>query len=215
MRALRRNRSGTATVEFAIIAPVLVSLLFSVCDLTPSILARFKAGNSTFSVADVTSQYSVVLGSDLVNIFAAGADAMAPYPSANFSLRISNIGSDGAGNAVVYWSCANGTYSPLTATSRVTTTPTATPIANLLNTSSAGANTSFIMVEASYLYTAPAQFLMKTAQTINAYAYSVPRNSAYIIPSNGDPNWSPAGPASIQFYASYPLGNGINCTSGF
>ncbi|RYE99252.1 MAG: pilus assembly protein, partial [Oxalobacteraceae bacterium] len=54
LRAL--GHAGTALIEFALTAPILVTLLLSVADLAPSLMVKFKVGTATQAVADLAAQ---------------------------------------------------------------------------------------------------------------------------------------------------------------
>lgn len=207
----RLGQSGSATVEFAITAPVLALLLLGICDVAPSLMAKFKVAAATQTMADLVSLSTTVASSDVVTYFAAGADVMAPFSASGLSLRVSNIFSDGQGNTVVYWSCGQG-MSPKTAFSKITTGNTDTTPPKLLTLTALGTNTSYIMVESRYTYTAPARFILSSAQTITAVAYALPRISTYVGPSTGSSTYVPTPPASSTPPAkSFAIGS-ITCS---
>ena len=212
---------GTATIEFALIAPLLISLLLGICDIAPATMARYKFGNATQSVADLATQIPNLQTSDMADVFAGGADVLAPYSSATLSLRVTNVASDGAGNAFVYWSCANGAFTPFSARSNVTTTPTGSSVDTVIwrynfqygGYTYNGTNTSYVSVEASYVYTAPAGFVLTTPQTMSVVTYMVPRQSSYIgFPWDGNANNAPPIPTSTQAVNSVTLSNGAVCS---
>ncbi len=137
-----------------------------------------------------------------------GNDVLAPFSTVGLSLRITSVASDGNGNAFVYWSCGSGALPPYAAKSAVTTTPSGGPISALLNLYSQpiagglvanGTNTTVVMVESQYLYTAPARFIMKSEQKMVAAAYALPRVSAYIgFPWDGNQDDQPPHPDQPQ-----------------
>ena len=221
-RQTLRDRSGSVLIEFALIAPILVSLLLGMYDLGPALLVRFKVASATQTVADIATQASTMQAADIVNFFAAGGDVMAPFSSSSLVLRISNIASDGQGGAFVYWSCGNGSLTPYTAKAAVTSTPTNTALSNLLILTSGksgayttvGADTTFIMVESQYTFTAPAGFVIRTAQTLTSTAYTMPRLSTYVGPTTGASNFVPVPPSSINNSSTQSAGS-ITCNVGY
>lgn len=205
----RLGRSGTAVIEFALVAPLLVSLLLSVADLAPSLMVKFKLGTATQAVADLAAQAATMQAADVANFFAIGGDVMAPFSGTPLIQRVSNIASDGKGSAFVYWSCSQSGLAPLAARSTV-----ASPPSGLISTSSNGTNTSYIMVESQYSYTAPAGFILKAAQLMNVVAYTLPRVSTYVGPTTGDPNYTPTKPTAVNY--TYTLSNnGVTCNVAF
>ena len=219
--ATLNSRKGVATIEFALVAPLLISLLLGIGDIAPATMARYKFGNATQSVADLATQFPQMRLSDMADVFAGGASVLAPFASTTLSLRITNTVSDGAGRAFVYWSCATGTFSPTTAKTTVTTTATGASVDTVLLRTSYnaggysynGLNTSYVTVEGSYIYTAPARFVLTTPQIMGVVAYMAPRQSSYIgFPWNGDPNTPPPVPTATKKVKSTTLSNGAVCS---
>jgi Flp pilus assembly protein TadG len=219
-RRLIEDERGLAGVEFALVLPFLLLLCLGMCDLAPALMAQLHAGQATESTGDLTGEYTEMQTSDMVNVFAAAGDVMQPYSSATLTVRITNVYSDGNGGAYVYWSCGQGALPALTAKSAVTVTPTGAPVVNLLwpynttynGTTLNGTNTSFIMVETKYAYTAPVQFVLTKAISMSNTAYLMPRSSSYVgFPWDGVSADAPTAPASTTKTASVTLSNGAIC----
>lgn len=207
LRRRKLGRSGTALIEFALTAPILVTILFGVADLAPTLMVKFKVGTATQAVADLAAQAATMQTADVSNFFSIGGDIMAPFAGAPLVLRVSNIASDGKGNAFVYWSCGQGTLGPLAARSNI-----ASPPPGLISTSSNGADTSYVMVEGQYSYTPPAGFLMKSAQLTEVVAYTLPRVSTYVGPTMGAPNDVPTKPTAVNNTYSQTVNN-VTCNN--
>jgi Flp pilus assembly protein TadG len=214
------DTSAMAAVEFGMILSVLLLMLLGMADVVPSWLAYNNIGTSASTAADVTAEFSEMQTSDMVNVYSAAADVMAPFSAANQSIRITNVFSDGNGNAKVYWSCGMGSLPAYAALSKVTTTPTGSPTGWFIwvyNTNSGGytlngTNTGYILAEVSYSYTAPAQFVLRTPITMSAVAYYLPRSSSYVgFPWDGVAGDSPTIPASATTSSSVVLSNGVSC----
>ena len=217
------NRAGSAVIEFALIAPILVSLLLGVFDLGPSLMIRFKATSATQTVADLASQSATMQTADVANFFGAGSDVLAPFSGSPLVMRISNIATNGIGRTFIYWSCGQGVMPPYNAATTVlTTTPTGTALpSNLLQTLPGvsgtyilnGINTSYLLVESLYTYSAPAGFIFPSPQVLKAVAFSFPRVSTYIGPTTGVVGFIPIAPILITQSVS-TSSNGITCNTG-
>ncbi len=208
MKALPRplrnlGRAGTALIEFALTAPLLVSLLLSIADLAPSLMVKFKVGTATQAVADLAAQSATIQPADVPNLFNIGSDVMAPFAGAPLLQRISNIASDGT-KAFVYWSCAESPITPLNVFDRVT------PPTGVIATDKTGTDTSYVIVESQYSYQAPASFILKSAQLMAVTAYTLPRVSTYIAPSA--PGFVASKPSASK-YSTVTVINNVTCNS--
>ena len=225
---LDAGRSGSVLIEFALIAPILVMLLLGLYDLVPALMVRFKFASATQAVADLAAQSKIIGTSDIANFFAAGGDVMAPFSASNLVLRISNIATDGAGRAFVYWSCGQGALGPYASTSTVSSTATSPPttiIANLqtllqMNPSTSGnfkingADTSFVWVESQYTFTPVAGFVLRSTQTLTGTAFALPRLSTYIAGMTGVPVFVEPAPTAIR--NSFPIAlSNVSCSFGY
>jgi len=211
---------AVAAVEFAMIVSVLLLMLLGITDVVPSWLVYNNVGTSASTVADVTAEFAEMQTSDMVTVYNAAADVMAPFSATNQSVRITHVFSDGNGNAKVYWSCGMGSLPASAALSTVTTTPTGSPINWFIwvynDTNNGyqrnGTNTGYILAEVNYTYTPPAQFVLKTPITMKAVAYYLPRASSYVgFPWDGVVSDSPTAPASATTSSSVVLSNGVTC----
>ena len=219
LRGFGRSTAGVSAIEFTLVAPFLIIFLLGVSDFVPSFVARFKAAHANGSFGDLVAQSSALQTSDLAADYAGGADVMTPFDSTSLNMRVTNIYSDGQGHAYVYWSCGQGTLPPLAAKSAVTSTPTGTAVGSLiylyslpLGVGNNGTNTSYVMSESTYSYSAPAQFILKGSQTFKSVYYLYPRQSAYIgFPWDGNANDPPPTPTSTTKTASLTLSNGAIC----
>jgi Flp pilus assembly protein TadG len=215
-----RDRKGVSAVEFALATPLLVIMLLGVSDVAPAIVARYQVNHMTESFGDLAAEYSAMQTSDMVNVFSAASDVLAPLPTTTLAVRLTSVYSDGKGHAYVYWSCGEGALAPYAAKSAITSTPTGSPVSWFLwenNTKSGGytengANTTYVMAESQYIYTPPAQFIIKTPMTLTNTAYLLPRQSSYVgFPWDGVSTDVPTAPMSTTKSTSVTLSNGVVC----
>jgi Flp pilus assembly protein TadG len=216
---LASDEHGMAGVEFAVCASALLLLLLGLADVVPSWLAYTHVGTAAATAGDVAGRSSQMQTSDMVNVYTAAADVMQPFSATTQSMRITNVFSDGNGNAKVYWSCASGTMQPYTALSAVTSTPTGVRPNSFLFVDNVntgvqlnGTNTSYIVTEVNYTYTPITGFVLKMPFTFNSVSYYLPRQSAYVgFPWDGNSDDSPTVPTSGTQSASVTLSNGAKC----
>lgn len=173
-RKFRRAESGLAAVEFALIAPVLVTLLLGTVELSNALNAHQKVTLLASTGADLVAQATSVSSSDMSNIFAAVDAVIYPFAAANAEIVISSIVSDGNGNGTVAWSRAQNT-TPLTANAAVTVP------AGLMTSSQCPANAcSVILATVTYNYTSPfGHFIVGTLPMSDIF-YARPRRSATV-----------------------------------
>jgi Flp pilus assembly protein TadG len=224
IRRFARDRSGVSAIEFAIVTPLLLLLLLGMSDITPTIMARFQLNHATEATGDLVTEYSLLQTSDVLNVYAAASDMLAPFPSTTLTMRITNVYSDGNGHAYVYWSCGQGALPPWAARSAVTTTPTGATVNNfvLLSKGQGGAymyngtNTSYVMAESQYVYTPPAQFVIRSPITFTNTAYLLPREASYVgFPWDGVATDAPPAPTTTSKSTSVTLSNGVVCNYAY
>ncbi len=106
---IRANR-GLAVVEFALIAPVLMTVFYGCIEATRYILATQKAAKLAHTVADVTAQSTAVSQAGLTQLFEATNDIMQPFAFASTGRVIisSLYRAPGQPNATVNWRHAGG-----------------------------------------------------------------------------------------------------------
>lgn len=144
IRRFARAEQGLAALEFAIILPMMVFVLFGSVDLIDMLGANKRAQNFTASLADVVARDTEVSDAEVTGLWAAGDILMFPDSSAGMQVRISSVSIVTASNAQVVWSEGHGGYAARTANSTV-----ALPAAMM------NPGTSIIMTETIYAYTPP------------------------------------------------------------
>ena len=88
---LLRNERGSAAVEFAVIVPVMMTLLFGVIEFASAIAVDRKVTLVARTLSDLTSQSSCVTQTDLDSFNATGKSVMTPYPSTPLSTTITEL----------------------------------------------------------------------------------------------------------------------------
>jgi Flp pilus assembly protein TadG len=130
---LVRDRRGVAAVEFALIAPLLLSMYFVTMEVAQGIEANKKVGRVGSMVADLITQQSEITPSQLQAIMKIGGSIMQPYNRSAPKIVVTaiDITPDPGSQVKVAWSgkLENGVYSQDAAAGTVTTVPATLKIA--------------------------------------------------------------------------------------
>lgn len=100
----RRREDGLAFIEFALVAPIMVTMYFAVSEISLAVGHSRKTALISRTVADLTTQVATVSTTYLTSIFTAAEKILAPYPSTDVSIRITSVRIDKAGKVWVDWS---------------------------------------------------------------------------------------------------------------
>jgi len=154
---------GMAAVEFALIAPVMITLYFGVTELSNAYDANTKSTAVASTAADLIAQEKVVCDAEMTDAFTALNAIMYPFPPNSMKVRISSLIDNGNGTVKVAWSDGQN-YTPRTVNSAVTIP------AGLVTDGG-----SVIMSEVEYTYNSPAPHFFPTAKTMSDTYYLHPR----------------------------------------
>jgi Flp pilus assembly protein TadG len=175
IREFLRERSGLAAVEFAMIAPIMLSIYFAITELCDGFTANMKVTGVASAAADLFAQKKIITNADKDDIFAAVTSLMYPYPASTaMTIKVSSLIDNGNGTVKVAWSDAQNT------TARTVNSIVSIP--NGLVTSGSGG--SVIIAEVTYGYASPAGELIVGTLTMNDTFYSRPRQVAQITRTN-------------------------------
>ncbi|MEH2531437.1 Flp pilus assembly protein TadG [Bradyrhizobium sp. AZCC 1588] len=89
--ALRRNNSGLAAIEFAMIIPLMAMLFIGTNEFAAGVAVDRKVTIMARTLSDLTSQNSEVDDAKLTNFFNAGKAIMTPYSSTPVQGTISEL----------------------------------------------------------------------------------------------------------------------------
>jgi Flp pilus assembly protein TadG len=168
IRLIRATRA-MAAVEFALLAPVLATLLMGTIELCNALECRQKVSSETSSIADLVAQASSVSAADLSNIFNAGNSILYPFAPGNVTVVVSSIVNQPNGQNLVAWSVP---YNGGTALQQ--NTQVAVPTGVIASGGSA------IFVQVSYNYTSPiGQFIFGNIAMGDTF-YARPRQSVQV-----------------------------------
>ena len=154
------EKKGLAALEFAIIAPMMIFVLFGSVDLLDMLDTNRRLENASASLADVVARDTEVSNAEVNGIWAALDMLMFPNHANDVKIRISSISIEDASTARVVWSEAHGGM-----TARVANSTIALPDGMMTP------GTSIILAEAQMDYTGPLHFLLLTPVTMSQEAY--------------------------------------------
>lgn len=168
----RRDRRGVSAVEFALIAPLLISIYFSLAVLSGAMMAERKASHVASAIGDLVAQSTVLHDADFTDIFSIANTVMAPFDTTSTALqmRVSSIAEDASGNVTVAWSNSQN-MTALVKNAPYTGLPT-----GLISTGQ-----TIILSEVTYTYNSPVssfvQSIIPNALTFTEHFYLKPRQS--------------------------------------
>lgn len=165
LRRLAGSETAAAAVEFAFIAPVLITILFGGVEVT-QLYARYKrVALATRTLADLTSQYITMSASDFDVVFSTPTQIMAPYSTTGVTEILTEIQVDATGKATVVWSKS------LNATAYTVGSTVAIPVQMKLTPG------YFIWSQLSYPFQPLYSFIYNNNITLSDQIYMGPRNA--------------------------------------
>lgn len=171
MRTLRRfgkATGGLAALEFAILVPMMVLLLFGSVDVIDMLNANRRAQNVAASLSDVIARDTEVSTQEVNGLWTAAEVLLFPSNPGDMQMRISSISIESATTARVVWSEGHGGMAPRTNNSTITL-----PAAMMQS------GTSVILTETVFTYTSPLGLVLSAPITMRHNAY---RRSRLIDP---------------------------------
>lgn len=103
--SMRRDDSGVAAIEFAMIVPLLLLMLFGIVDVANYFAVDRKTSQVAQMVSDLTSRYTSVQESDVTNFFTIAGAMVTPYDKGQLKASIHQIYLDpNTKTAKVVWS---------------------------------------------------------------------------------------------------------------
>jgi len=160
---LAGDRRGVSAVEFALIAPIMISFYFGLAEFCQGYMSQKRLAHSASAVADLVAQTDVVTRDELDDILAIGALVMKPFSTTTLTTRVSSVTRDSRGVAKVDWSRASGV------TAYTVGTTVTVPTDMIANGESA------VMAETTYDYASPVKYLMPAVTKFSSVFYERPR----------------------------------------
>jgi Flp pilus assembly protein TadG len=170
---LRRDSSGLAAVEFALLLPIMLLFLGSF-ETTNLVLAYMKLEASAETAADLVAQTrvnTVLQSTDFTNITNAAKQVLYPLSTSGTLLKIAFASvTYNTGSAVIDWHTEVNSATPIT-TANI---PNNVSLANL-GTQANGSTDSVIIVTLTYSYSSPVTYVLSSSYTLTESAFNRPR----------------------------------------
>ncbi len=107
-RLFRRSRRGVASIEFALVVPVMLFVFLGSIELGDALLLDRKLSRSAHIGGDLVAQLSAITDPELDDVFSAMEQIIAPFPN-NTRLVISSVVTDpGSTTPQLDWSVSRG-----------------------------------------------------------------------------------------------------------
>lgn len=182
LRRFRKEERGLAAVEFALILPVLVTLLFGVGELSMAVGARSSVSQVASTVGDLVAQASAPNAADIGNVYAAANTILFPYfpvlSSEAPAIRITSVIFDPASRSAtvgrVAWTCSQAGSGTLVPASRAKGS-TVTFDQPLLSDGG-----SVLVAEVAFAYTTPTIKAIRGSYVMRDSFHAKPRRVAQI-----------------------------------
>jgi Flp pilus assembly protein TadG len=169
--ALARDTRGIAAIEFAMIVPLMLVMIFGTIEISSGVAVDRKVSMVAQTMADLASRYTSVTPTDLNNFTAIANAMMTPYSSTPLVVTVTEVyinPSSGVGRA--QWSTNLAVHS----------VGSTVAVPNALITRDANGNASanqyLIFAEVSYNYKPAVGYVMgKAGVTLSDQTYTRPR----------------------------------------
>ena len=145
------NVAGIAAVEFALIAPLLMLMLFGALEVSRAVMMHKRFQRATAMIGDLVSREESIgesagQGQGVLNgMMLSAAHIMEPFEMTTFNLSVFEIRATTATTTIAEWQYTSSGGAAGSAT--ITCVPKAMPASGMINTGNAA-----IVVESSYTY---------------------------------------------------------------
>jgi Flp pilus assembly pilin Flp len=109
MNRFWKSSAGVSSVEFALIAPLMLTLFLGMIELSDGLTAKRKVTAATSTVADLVSRANTISNSDVTDVYAAASAILAPFDTSEIEVRITSVVVNLDGTTEVGWGDALNT----------------------------------------------------------------------------------------------------------
>jgi Flp pilus assembly protein TadG len=163
------DRRGVSAVEFALLAPLMITLYVGCAEVSDGVSADRKTSLTAAALANLSAQVTTISTTEMTNILDASSAIISPYSTTQLKITLSCINIDANKNATVKWSVTRGG----TARSGSITIPSALAVAN----------SQLLFGEASYTYRPTVGYTITGTLNLSDRMYMSPRITAPVYNS--------------------------------
>jgi Flp pilus assembly protein TadG len=183
LKAFRRDSRGVSAVEFALIAPVLITTFMGLAELSQGMTVQRRVSHAASAVGDLVAQSDKITDAGITGVFKAATTILVPFSTTPLSLRVTSITGNAQGIPKVDWSDSPSGQPGLPELADGATVPTcsSTAASGCVPTgliTAAGENV--ILSESQYTYTAMVKYVIKNGLNFNEKFYLRPRRVAKV-----------------------------------
>jgi Flp pilus assembly protein TadG len=165
---LTADRVGSASIEFALVLPLMLALSLVALETTLAIMGSMFLTNAAEAVADVVAQQNSA-GWSVSNVCTAGQLSMTPLSGTPLKIAIASVTNNGGSVPTLDWqdtSCGS-------ASAISNATSLAAPLVPKKGDSA-------IVVQATYTYATPIQYLFASSINLSQNSIQRPRNGSSV-----------------------------------
>lgn len=167
-RSFARDRRGVSAVEFAFVAPLLITLYLGCVEISDGVSADRKVSLTAAALANLSAQVTTISSGDMTNILDASSAIIAPYSTGNLEIIVSCLNIDASKNATVKWSVTrNGTARAVGSAYTFDSSTSALDVAN----------SQLILAEVTYAYTPIVGYTITGTLNLSDHMFMSPRIS--------------------------------------
>jgi len=108
LKSLKRDDRGSAAVEFAFLAPIMILLYFGMVEFCQGYMALKRTDHVAAMVADLVSQTDATTPKQIADTFDIGDLIMKPFSAASLKQRVSSVTRVSSTSYTVNWSQTRG-----------------------------------------------------------------------------------------------------------
>ncbi|ARM92574.1 Flp pilus assembly Tad-like protein (plasmid) [Rhizobium sp. CIAT894] len=123
IRHIARDRSAASGVEFALVLPILLMLLFGTVDLGHALTVSRKIDEIASSTGDMIAQQSSWTKTDVAKLLSGASFILQPYDTSKLTITVAVNDVNASGSATVNWSAALNTTALNSGTASAVTIP--------------------------------------------------------------------------------------------
>ena len=159
----RHDECGAIAVEFALILPVMVAMLFGAVSCTDLARASIKSWNAAQSIADIVSQQADLTTAEMTDFCTGGRLTLAPLSGA-VTFAAASVTTSASGTTAVDWQDTASCGGPAMADALASAKPYVP-----------NAKDSVIVVRVTYVHTFPPSYVLPRTITLTRTGYARPR----------------------------------------